>query len=283
MDTNTKDKVYEPEVIVENPFPGEDSTIPITQTQSPGVFTATTTKPTFVPKKKIAYELLSTALNTRSRKILQEFELQQSGGFQIGTFENGISGDLKITPNGITARDISGISTFAIDGTTGDATFRGQVQAADFTVIDENGLVSLSAFDNESITLTNTENIVLSTISGNQNMTDMVLTIPDYGRDVNVLILLTLKHTVSTTSPSGTLEQVTFFLTIDGSGIGATSISTVWDTDNSGFTDNSTIHSMRQVGSGEHTLRVMYSYGGGVPVGTLSLYSRTLSFLVLGR
>ena len=147
VDTNTKDKVYEPELIVENPFPGEDSTIPITQTQSPGVFTATTTKPTFVPKKKAALELLSTALNTRSKKILQEFEFTPSGALQIGTFEEGISGDLRLSANGILGRDLAGLTTFAIDATTGEAIFRGQVRAADFVVSDERGLISLNNFD----------------------------------------------------------------------------------------------------------------------------------------
>ena len=124
-------KVYEYEVIEETPFPTEDAQpivlAPTTGTAS--VRTPTTTKEKTFSKKRVAIELLSTALNTRSKKVLQSFELAQSGGFQIGDFKQGISGDLRITPNGLTARDIAGLTTFTIDGTTGDAIFKGLVRS----------------------------------------------------------------------------------------------------------------------------------------------------------
>jgi len=85
------DKNYEPEVIQENPFPGEPQLIPLPGQANPaGVYGPTTTKEKIFPIKRTAVELLSTALNTKSKKILQEFELVQSGGFQIGKFEEGI-------------------------------------------------------------------------------------------------------------------------------------------------------------------------------------------------
>lgn len=139
------EKVYTPEVIQDTPFPGEPL---IGSTQSPtsssNVLTPTTTKDNQFKRKKIAIELLSTALNTRSKKILQEFELQQSGGLQIGNFQEGLSGDIRLTPNGITGRNIAGITTFAVDGDTGDAVFLGNliagtVMAGDSNVIIENG------------------------------------------------------------------------------------------------------------------------------------------------
>jgi hypothetical protein len=123
------DKVYTPEIVQENPFPGEVVQSSATSVQSGSTITPTTTKEKVFPKKRTAVELLSTALNTRSKKILQEFELVQSGGIQVGNFQEGLSGDLRITPNGLTARDIAGITTFAIDGTDGSAVFKGTVQA----------------------------------------------------------------------------------------------------------------------------------------------------------
>lgn len=125
------DKVYTPEVIQENPFPGELVELPTNQSDSVagGNFKPTTTKTANFPRKRTAVELLSTALNTRSRKILQEFQLEQSGGFQVGNFQEGLTGDLRLTPNGITARDIAGLTTFAIDGTDGSAIFKGTLQA----------------------------------------------------------------------------------------------------------------------------------------------------------
>jgi len=123
-------KVYTQEIIQENPFPRDPQLVPLASPSTPkDTYNPTTTKEKVFPVKKIAVELLSTALNTRSRKILEEFTLQQSGGFQIGDFQQGLTGDLRLTPNGITARDIAGITTFAIDGTTGNAVFAGELKS----------------------------------------------------------------------------------------------------------------------------------------------------------
>lgn len=141
------DKVYEPEIIQENPFPGEvmQSVFSAPQANSSGNYSPTTNKEKTFPKKRTAVELLSTALNTRSKKVLQQFELTQSGGFQIGDFKNGISGDLRITPNGLTARDISGVTTFAISGEDGSAIFRGQIQSGSLitgeVIVGNNNLI----------------------------------------------------------------------------------------------------------------------------------------------
>src|SRR3990167_3748314 len=144
------DKNYEPEIAQENPFPGEPEPVAsLGQPNPAGTFAPSVSKEKTFPRKRTAVELLSTALNTRSRKILEEFELQQSGGLKIGDFKSGISGDLRITPNGLTARNIAGLTTFAIDGDTGDATFRGTVEAGGFTISDENGLHSLNNFTSD--------------------------------------------------------------------------------------------------------------------------------------
>jgi len=142
-----EEKVYTPEVIQEIPFPDEP-TILDTQSQSStgGNFTPTVSKEKTFLKKRIAVELLSTALNTRSRKILEEFKLEQSGGLQIGDFKQGISGDMRLTPNGQTARNKSGITTFAIDGDTGDAIFAGELRTGSLvtgTVIVTDGNISM--------------------------------------------------------------------------------------------------------------------------------------------
>lgn len=133
-------KLYEPEIIQENPFPTEPQLVPFAGQRNPkGTFTPKVSKDKAFPTRRTAIELLSTALNTRSKRILQEFQLQDSGGLKVGDFKQGASGDLRITPNGITARDIAGITTFAIDATTGDAIFIGTIRAG--TIIS--GLVSV--------------------------------------------------------------------------------------------------------------------------------------------
>ena len=127
----TKDKIFHQQVIDDNPFPNEEGEVPfgVTQSTSGERVSAEKIPDQGFPKKKIATEVISTALNTKSRKILAEFEFTESGALQIGKYANGVSGDLRVSPNGITARNDAGTTTFAIDGTTGDAVFKGTLQA----------------------------------------------------------------------------------------------------------------------------------------------------------
>lgn len=139
-------KVYYPEEISDAPFPGQDTqNTAVTTTATSGVSQAPKTSDRKYPIKKIAVELLSSVLNTKSKKVLQEFTLVGSGGFRIGTFESGVSGDIAITPAGITARNNSGVTTFSLVGEDGSAVFAGEVQAGTFisglVVVGDNRLV----------------------------------------------------------------------------------------------------------------------------------------------
>lgn len=122
-------KVYYPETIEESPFPYETTeSFATTQQTSNQEYESEKIKPQSFPTRKVAFEVLGQALNTKSRKILAEFQFTESGAIQIGKYQNGVSGDIKISPNGIVARNTSGITTFALDGDTGDAVFKGTVQ-----------------------------------------------------------------------------------------------------------------------------------------------------------
>lgn len=140
------DTNYEPEISQDNPFPGDANQPPISSPPpiDVGNFSPTTTPQETFPKKRTAVELLSTALNTRSRKVLQEFELQQSGGFQIGNFQEGLSGDVRITPNGLTGRNIAGLVTFALD-TDGNLTLVGELRSGSTitgqVIVGNNGVI----------------------------------------------------------------------------------------------------------------------------------------------
>lgn len=124
-----EDKNYEVEVAPETPFPGEPQPIALTGQPNPaGTFTPTTTKEKTFPTRKIANELIGSALNTRSKKVLQEFQLTQSGGFKVGDFKQGISGEVSYTPVGIVAKNKDGLLTIVLDGETGDAIFKGTLQ-----------------------------------------------------------------------------------------------------------------------------------------------------------
>jgi len=133
-------KVYTPATIEDTPFPDSEAIeLGTSQTRGADTYGSESIKDQALPTKRIAQETIGQALNTKSRKILAEFEFELSGAIQIGKYENGVSGDIKISPNGIVARDSAGLTTFTIDGTTGSAVFKGSVQAGSIIT----GLVQL--------------------------------------------------------------------------------------------------------------------------------------------
>ena len=137
--------VYEPEVVQANPFPNEVVSPITTSSQGTGdTITPTVAKDSKFPVKRSAVELLSTALNTRSRKILEKFDLEQRGGIQIGDFQEGLTGDVRITPNGLTGRNIAGLVTFALD-TDGNLTLVGELRAGSTitgqVIVGNNGVI----------------------------------------------------------------------------------------------------------------------------------------------
>ncbi len=128
-----ENKVYHSEVIQDAPFPTEGvATIGSSQDSNKDVYHATEIPDTSFPEMKTANELLSASLNTKSRKILGEFKFTRYGAIQVGSYENGVSGDIKISPSGIVARNLSGVTTFTLDGDDGSAYFLGTISASTF-------------------------------------------------------------------------------------------------------------------------------------------------------
>lgn len=127
------EKVYLPETIEESPFP----IIGMNVIES-GSTTVSTTKDTYdterVPNRTIPYaiqypDVLSVALDTRARKIRGNFNFTPTGAISIGKYQDGVSGQIDISPDGIVATNSDGDTTFTLDGTTGDAYFAGTIQA----------------------------------------------------------------------------------------------------------------------------------------------------------
>ena len=155
------EKVYTPAVLEDTPFPQEeDANITVSQSKAGGTYSPQTTKDQQFPKKVVAQEIISNVLNTKSKKILGEFELVDQGAFKVGKYVDGVSGEVTITPNGITARDSNGETTFSLDGDTGDATFKGTLQAGtvvagDNTVIvdEDNGHGRLLFMDGDKVAI----------------------------------------------------------------------------------------------------------------------------------
>ena len=139
-----------PTVIVDQPIPlldGSQTAPSGTASASPEtVLVPTTQVDQAFPQAIIARETISQSLNTESKRILGSYGFEQNGAIAIGTFQQGVSGEVDISPDGITAKNVNGDTTFALDGTTGDATFKGTVEANGFTIADENGIRSIGNF-----------------------------------------------------------------------------------------------------------------------------------------
>jgi len=151
---DTDEKIYHAEVIQEVPFPGQIGDTIISDSQKPNqqIFTQQIVKDQGFPTKKVAQELLSSALNTRSKKVLAEFQFAPSGALQIGNQETDISGDIRISPDGIVARNKKGENTIVIDGDTGDVFIKGNLLAG--SIISESsikgGTIDIGGEDAES-------------------------------------------------------------------------------------------------------------------------------------
>ncbi len=132
------DKVYYPQEI-ENPvlLPIENGSItPIVKASSVSTKTSEgeVKEPnvevnTRFPEKLVAYETLSESFNTMERKIKGTYSFNPSGSIQIGDYSEGVQGEIKISPDGILAKDKDGNTSFSIDGSTGNASFKGTIQA----------------------------------------------------------------------------------------------------------------------------------------------------------
>lgn len=126
------DKVYYPEVLEENPYPAQSEVTSFatdSDSSSNQTYAPKETEQQMFPIKRIADELSAVSLNTRTKKILGAFQFTPSGAIQIGNYQDGDTGDIRISPSGILGRNVQGDTTFFLDGETGDAAFKGTLQA----------------------------------------------------------------------------------------------------------------------------------------------------------
>lgn len=142
--------IYENQIISDQPFPS-DPIVDNSQTFAPSGGadsspTGNATSPTqnLIDPQIVANQLITPNLNTKSLKILKEYQFTPEGALQIGQFNLGVSGDIRISPAGIIGRNSSGITTFALDADTGDAVFQG-------TISGQNLLAGFVNVGNESI------------------------------------------------------------------------------------------------------------------------------------
>lgn len=161
-------KVYKPETIKDTPFPQEEGEGLETSQKTGVVYTPQTIRDQPFPIARISNELISSVLNTKTKKILGEFTFTPSGALKIGDYQEGEAGQINISPDGIVARNTDGETTFSLDGDTGDATFLGTVRAG--------SLISDSTIEGGAI---NINDVFLVDADGNVTMLAGSLNIND--------------------------------------------------------------------------------------------------------
>jgi len=270
------DKTYLPESIGENPFPvtedvfiPSESAIQATPDKEDQQLSPQISIQKKFPNKIIARETLSESLNTKEKKILGSYEFGVLGAIQVGKYVNGTSGDLKVTPDGITARNVNGDTTFSLDGTTGDATFRGEVAAADFLIADENGLISLNNFNYGSITLTS-QPVFTPGDNDWHDITGLSQTITTV-RNVNALFLMSVAGL-----PDAGSVNIRMFIT----GISLTDIPTVELLDTVSDSLTWTHHRVYEIGTGTITYKLQYRCNA--PATQIQINPSTSTFIVFG-
>ena len=177
----SENKVYQPETIDDNwEGIGEDKSGEglvgenLNKSGDSEVYSQTSQKDKPIPKKVIAHETINQSINTQQQRILGSYQFGQLGAIKIGDYEPEVSGDIRISPSGITARNSAGLDTFTLDGETGNATFRGTISAGDVTVVDDEGIISLSAFRSGGSSYTGTSSLSVSKAGSGFNAWDDV-------------------------------------------------------------------------------------------------------------
>lgn len=128
-------KVYYPDTIEDQPLTSVAVEVAVSTGSSSAkkasetvtIEPSSTFPPKPIPIPVVAQNLVSDSLNTQSRQILSSFTFGKVGALQVGSYVDGVSGDIRISPNGIVARNSAGVTTVSIDGTTGNATFLGTI------------------------------------------------------------------------------------------------------------------------------------------------------------
>ena len=278
MATDDNLKVFYPETIADQPFPGEAGMVGIdTPTATGGqVITAEKIKDKPFPQKRIAKELISNSLNTISRKILAVYQFTKMGAIQIGEYILGKSGEIKISPDGIVAKNKNGYTTFALDGDTGDAVFKGEIRASDFVVVDNNGLVSLSNFSSNNVYIAEVDPETSTTLVDVPSATLTMNLI----KTTNVLIMFSANVTVENGAVS--TGRVIIILYVDG----AIQNEAIQVFNGNGvstdvFGGGNSFQSIKTLSAGDHTISLKWKVLNAGNVGRM--YDLSLSYLTLGR
>jgi len=298
------DKILKPTIITEIPFP--NTILETSGSDSSGnttILTPTETIERKLPDIFVSRTVIADSLNTQSRKILSDFTFGEYGSISIGKYQAGVSGDIKLSPNGIVTRNKNGDTTIGLDGDTGDATFKGQLLAGnvitggiDITgagainfndgtnkaVLDASGLVSTNSFAE-----TNSVNAGLNqTISGSSetDITGASLSVANTRRRL-ILILFSLSSALFQTV--GNTGALTIRLQYRSSGGSWGELQRMTNF-NTPITDYSTrTYSnfyIAFMGSAvTYDFKLTAQIEGNTGTATANIYSFTFSYIIFGR
>lgn len=273
----TDEKIYTPTVIEDNPLPTQiDSSVVSSGSATNQVYSAQKTTDSNFPQSNYSKETLSQSLNTKTKKILGSYKFTKGGSMQVGEYTEGESGEIKISPDGIVAKNKNGENTFTVDGDTGDVVVKGIVQAGDVQVINENGLVSLSSFGFNQATKTGTVSV------NSTSFTDISGAQIDFSLANDTFLLIT--YTMCGYSNNGVDGVGIGRVVLDGNFIGNEIVfsglaGSIPNTNSTSF--------LYKVPAGNHSmkLQVRANSGGDTIVlsSSLNSYSAILAYLALGK
>lgn len=291
------EKVYTPEIVPDVGFPQSSEGVASTVTQpgSGGVSTPKKTPEVPFPQKMVAKELLSTVFNTVSKKILGAFEFAKSGAIQIGEYIAGVSGDIRISPKGIVARNKAGATTFALDGETGDGTFQGTIRASkfqsDYFNVDERGnveansIIISSASDNSSGIGGYQE---VTTLNTNVDVTNATLTFTL--ERPTILLILAYLGGIMQQNGTGNFEGRIYYRTfLDSDQIEETSTFGTYNSTTGvvrGVADYNNvvqIYSIRKIPAGTHTIKLVLMLDDVVGTPKFTVDYGKINYVTLGN
>jgi len=119
-----------------------------------------------------------SAISTATSTIITPFTFGVSGALQIGTYVNGVSGDIRISPSGILGRDINGATTFSINGTTGIAVLNGLVVGTNVgqgTAVTSSGVTTIIG-DTVTTSFVNALNVTAQYVAASISITSPTIT-----------------------------------------------------------------------------------------------------------
>lgn len=222
-----------------------------------GAYLPNTHIDTKFPQVNVAQETISQSINTETKKILGEYTFEQNGAIAIGKFSQGVSGEIDISPVGIVARNVNGDSTFSLNAATGDAIFKGTVEASGFVIADETGLHSVNNFPSDSVSDGANFNTTSATYV---DITGITLTTTNLPRSVKILINADadLKGIASGAGDYSGSTQVT--INIDGAAFAVMTHFDKFDTASGIGTltgvQTTSVHEFLEISAGIHTLKL---------------------------